>query len=150
MGYRWWVGQPWSLPLFDSMSEATVKRAKAEVSLPDGSQRAGLLQREDRDPRHAAHVPALPTEERVPAQVGAADQEEQNSTGSRRTRPRPVRETARLHDPGGRRRALPDVPDPVRGAVPSVARLPPGRRARDDVTLRHLWHKILALCFSDC
>src|SRR6185436_3143960 len=93
-------------------------------------QRAGLLHREDGDPRHAADLSTLPPEERLPDEVGAADQEEQDSTGSRRTRPRAVRETARLHDPGGRRRALPDVPDPVRGAVPSVAGLPAGRRAR--------------------
>ena len=129
-GCRWSVGQPWEPALFDSMSEGTVKRAKLKYPFEMALNERDFFTEKTETRATPLTCPRCHRKNDYQMQVGAADQEEQDSTGSRRTRPRAVRETARLHDPGGRRRALPDVPDPVRGAVPSVARVPAGRRAR--------------------
>ena len=116
--------------LFDPMSEGTVKRAKRKYPFDDVSERAGLLHREAETRPTPLTCPRCKRRNDYQLKLGAADQEGPHSAGSRRARPRAVREAARLHDPGRRRRALRDVPDPVRGAVPSVARVPARRRAR--------------------
>ena len=113
--------------------KCTVKRAKLKYPFEMALNERDFFTEKTGDPRHAADLPALPPEERLPAQVGPADQEERIPPGADERDRALLREAARLHDPGRRRRALPDVPHPVRGAVPSVARVPAGRRGGGSV-----------------